>query len=246
MAKAAIKTETPFNYRHCCWFCGEPHQGFFTFPTQQGSEDEFDMLIVDAQFTHPALFVESCHECRTFASQPSLSSIWEVRRFVKEKLITTYAKHLAIGVNWTQEELANSDFEQGNFAGFARSAWFMFEVAKGRVNFQGWPLVIDGVELNEMDYSTRVVETFGFDGVLYPSISEAVTYYCNVFYIDKSYFYKVLRCIVSEGSDIDQALFAKTVRFCRLLVNASSHERKVALQGLEKSSSMSDDKLLGS
>jgi hypothetical protein len=51
---------------------------------------------------------------------------------------------------------------------------------------------------------------------------------------------------VNEGSDINHTLFAKTVRFCRLLVNASSHERKLALQGLEKNNSMGDDKALNS
>lgn len=243
MPKRAIKTETPFNDRHRCWFCGEPHQGFFIFPTEQYNEDDINILTVNVQCAHPRLIVESCHECRKFASQHSLSTIWAVRRFVKEKLITTYEKHLAIGVNWTKEELANSDFEQGNFEGFARSAWFMFEVAKGRVNYQGWPLVIDGIELDEMDYSTQTIETFSFDGVFYPSISEAVKYYCNVFYIDEGYFYKVLRCIVSESSDINHSSFAKTVRFCRLLVNASSHERKLALQGLEKNISTGDDKV---
>jgi hypothetical protein len=114
----------------------------------------------------------------------------------------------------------------------------MFEVAKGRVNYESWPLVIDGIELNELDFSTQAIESFSFDGVLYPSVSEAVNYYCNVFYIDESYFYKVLRCMVSESSDVNQTLFAKTVRFCRLLVNASSHECNLALQGLAINNSM--------
>lgn len=234
MLKKAVNTETPFNERHCCWFCGEPHDGYSTFPVEHSNEGEHRISTFIVPPPHPALIVQSCNECRVFAKQASLNNIWAIRRFVKEKLLTTYAKHLAIGVNWTPKELANSDFEQGNFAGFARSAWFMYEVAKDRVNYPGWPLVIDGIELDEIEYSTQLVETFSFDGILYPSISEAVKYYCDIFYIDEQYFLKVLGCISKEKATIDQALFAKTVRFCRVLVNTSAQERNLAYQTLAK------------
>ena len=238
MQKKTFKIEVPFNERHCCWFCGEPYHSDLIFPVEYNNKDNTNASIFIEKCPHPTLIVQTCHECKKFASGANAPHIWAVRRFVKSKLIKTYTKHLAIGVNWTQEELANSDFEQGNFAGFARSAWFMFEVAKGRVNYESWPLVIDGIELNELDFSTQAIENFSFDGVVYPSVSEAVKYYCNVFYIDESYFYKVLRCMVSESSDVNQTLFAKTVRFCRLLVNESSHECKLALQGLAINNSM--------
>ena len=233
MTNKAVITETPFNKRHCCWFCGEPNDGYFTFPANSSTKQAHNQTpIYVTQCPHTTLSVQCCNECRKIASGSNANHIWAVRKFVKKKLLSTYAKHLAIGVNWTKKQLAESDFEQGNFAGFARSAWFMYEVAKSRVNYHGWPLIVHGIELVDIEHSLETAETFNFDGVLYPSLQDAVMYYCDIFYIDKNYFVKVLNCISVKSEYIDNIIFAKTVRFCRLLVNASTHEKTLALQRL--------------
>jgi hypothetical protein len=133
-----------FEYRHLCWLCGEPSQVFFTFP-HRFYADIFNDAYVVHDCPHPLLSVPSCQECRSLASKAEVNSIWAVKAVVKKGLKRIYKKDLAIGINWTKEELANSQFEGGNFAGFQKSAWFMFEVAKQRVDFNGWPIVLAGI-----------------------------------------------------------------------------------------------------
>ncbi|MCO4799218.1 MAG: hypothetical protein KC484_08395 [Colwelliaceae bacterium] len=206
--------ETPFQYRNCCWFCQEPAAKYFSFP-------QVNNFIVNC--IHPSLSLYCCNECYVPANKSKASSIWLVFKEVKSYLIKKYQKDLAIGVNWTQEELANSQFENGNFEGFQRSAWFMFEVAKKRVNFNGWPLVIDGLNIEELKWEVK--ESFIFDGIEYPSIDDAILHYAQAFFIPEDYFKEV---VVNVGS----TKFSYAVRFCRLLIGTTPNERKAALKNL--------------
>lgn len=219
----ATMIESPFNLRHCCWFCGEPKKDFFIFPNQS----EKHLLLT---CPHPVIATPCCAECHPIASKAEANSIWAVNRFVKQQLIKRHAKDLAIGLNWTEQELATSEFEGGNFEGFARSAWFIYEVAKTRVNYQGWSLVINGIELDESLALDAKADEFTFDGVLYPSINDAIDYYCEVFLLDKDYLTEVL--YFYSDKKVSSVSFAKAVRFCRLLVNANKTERMSAFKAL--------------
>jgi hypothetical protein len=227
---AVLITETPFNQRHCCWFCGEPNSAQFIFPTHNSlSSYQGDKSLL-VTCPHPVISVPVCNECHKWAKQARVNTIWEVKLFVKKQLIKRYAKDLAIGINWTEEELASSEFEQGNFSGFARSAWFIFDVAKGRMNYSGWPLVVEGIELNELLLDERVTEPFSFDGMIYPSLADAISHYAKIFLLDEHYVSEVLQHL--GNGHYDEKSFAKAVRFCRLLVNATPSERKTALKTL--------------
>jgi hypothetical protein len=227
---SVIFTETPFDKRHCCWFCGEPSQVVFIFPSYSSAfSDESDKYL-SLSSSHPVISVPTCRECQKLANKAEESTILAVKANVKRQLIQRYAKDLAIGVNWTEHELATSEFEQGNFAGFARSAWFMYQVAKTRVSYLAWPLVANGIELEEIDLEEIQAESFTFDGVLYPSLSDAINHYAKIFLLDEHYVIAVLQHL--GNGDIDEKSFAQAVRFCRLLVNASPSERKVAFKEL--------------
>lgn len=201
--------EVPFENRYQCWFCQEPAGCYFSFPHHLH-------LVLDC--SHPSLAVPSCDECNAMALKAKVRDIWQVKQQVKSALIKKYKKDLAIGLNWTQEELQNSGFEDGCFAGFQKSAWFMYEVAKQRVNAKAWPLVLDGIAL-EQDSS---VLSFQFDGVIYPSIEQAIEHYCDNFNLDKAYLRQVLAKI---GND----KFSQAVRFCRLYIGATPDEKRQAL-----------------
>ena len=230
VAASVIVTETPFNKRYCCWFCGEPNYAHFIFPshsTLSSYQGDKSLLIT---CPHPVISVPSCTECQRLAKKARVHTIWAVKNFVKQQLIKRHAKDLAIGINWTKEELETSGFDDGNFAGFAKSAWFIYEVAKGRVNYLGWPLVAEGIELDELLLDEKITEAFSFDGVLYPSLTDAITHYAKTFLLDEHYVSEVLQYI--GNGDISERTFARAVRFCRLLVNATPNERKVALKQL--------------
>jgi len=215
MSQDFPEIETPFKYRNCCWFCNEPSAKIFTFP-QSGNH-----LI---NCIHPSLSLQCCKECYIPANKSQRTSIWAVFKEVKRYLIRKYQNDLAIGINWTQEELANSEFDGGNFEGFKRSAWFVYEVAKNRVNFSGWSLIVDGINIEELRWDKA--DDFIFDGVVYPSINEAIEQYSLSFDLDISYFREVLAIIGMNK-------FAYAVRFCRLLVGATPNERKLAIRELK-------------
>ncbi len=212
MTEPVAEIEVPFEFRHQCWFCGEPSAVNFSFPAQAQSA---------LGVVHSPLMVPCCNECQTLAKQTSAKSIISVKRQVKQKLIYKYRKDLAIGLNWTKQELAESEFEGGNFAGFKKSAWFMYEVAQGRVNYLSWAIAIDGIlqDIPDEDF------VFIFDGVEYPSIDDAISHYAENFYLDIDYFKKVLHLL-------GESKFSQAVRFCRLLVDANTLEKKQAFTEL--------------
>lgn len=208
------QVETPFKYRHCCWFCGEPTADSYAFP-------QYENIVVNC--SHPPLTLPCCQECLKPASMSKQQTIWAVLTDVKKFLINNYQKDLAIGINWTKEELANSEFEQGNFAGFQRSAWLMYEIAKARVNFKSWPLVVAGINIEE--WNDQASESFLFDGVSYPSIQLAIEHYAKAFDLHREFFESVLLKLGNHN-------FSQAVRFCRLLVGSTPQERNNALKFL--------------
>jgi len=219
-----ITTETPFNKRHDCWFCGEPNQYVFSLT------NAFEVQTSDSE-PITQLSLPSCKECYQHAKKSVIKanyeghyySIWTIKSEVKQYLIHHYRKDLAIGINWTKTELEESEFEQGNFAGFKRSAWFMYELAKARVNYASWPLIVDGITI--LDECQE--QTYNFDDVIYPNIEQAMLHYANALSLSLNYFRSVFELF---GND----QFAKTVRFCRLLVAANASEQEQALRQLRK------------
>ncbi|SEL53491.1 hypothetical protein SAMN05216262_11328 [Colwellia chukchiensis] len=204
--------EIPFQYRYQCWFCAEPAADAFTFPDQHH-------IVLDCQ--HPKLTIPSCVECTDMAKQAAVDSIWQVQRQVKKALMKKYQKDLAIGLNWTEEALANAGFEGGNFAGFQKSAWFMYQVAKARLNFMGWPLVVDGIDV----VTEEGRNDFQFDGVCYPSLEHAIDHFSRTFSLDSGLLKQILAKLGKEN-------FAQAVRICRLYVGATPDEKLQALRTL--------------
>lgn len=212
MISRPVFVEVPFANRHHCWFCNEPAGHSFSFP-------HHEHLLFDCP--HPELIVPSCLECARAAIKAKVNSIWQVDNEVKKFLLHKYRKDLAIGVNWTEAELAQSEFEGGCFSGFQKSAWFVYEVAKARVNFQGWPLVVEGLAIEKAELDSG----FDFDGVTYPSIEEAIVHYSYCYDLDEKYLRQVL-------FKLGLTKFSQAIRFSRLLVGATAREKKQALKDI--------------
>jgi len=214
VSNAIIAIEVPFNKRNSCWFCGEPAAKDFAFPK---------VLNGFVACCHPKLSVPSCRECYTGAKQSKQDSIWLIANDVKKFLLNKFKKHLAIGINWTKEELAASEFEGGNFESFQRSAWFMFEIARDRVNYSSWPLVVDGINIEDLRQDD--ISSFCFDGMEYPCLQDAIEHYVYAYDLNEEFFHQVLRKL-----GVDK--FSSAVRLSRIMVGTTLQERKIALKEL--------------
>ncbi|WP_372880370.1 hypothetical protein [Psychromonas sp.] len=198
--------EIPFNNRHQCWFCGEPKDKEINFPRYASEE---------SLISHPPLCLSSCNECATIVQRSAFSSLFAYRDAVKQALTVKHQKTLSIGLNWTRQELADSELEGSAFEGFKRSAWFMFELIQARINYQGWELRIN----NEKLIIDTENQAFDFDGTRYVNLDSAVTHAVKTFYLDEQLFTRVLSVI---GKD----KFAQAIRLCRLYPRLSNKNRE--------------------
>lgn len=199
--------ETPFNYRNTCWFCGEPDDKQINFPKKA-----YEANIV----SHPPLCLPSCKECASIVQRTAFTSIYAYRDAIKQALIKKHQKVLSIGSNWTEQELLESELEGSAFEGFKRSAWPMFKMMQRRINYVGWPVIINNNELiEEQDY-----ETFEFDGVNYTCLDDAVTHAVNTFFLDEELFTRVL-------SVLGKSKFSQAIRLCRLYPKLTSKQREL-------------------
>lgn len=172
------QTEVPFDKRHLCWFCEEPASGLFAFISPREAEV-------------PSCTLPACKECRQIALSRELDSLTECRLLVKDTLLKRYAKHLAIGVNWTKEELEESGFDCKILGGFKKSAWFMYEVARDRVNARGWPLVVNGVPVDDSCMELG----FEHDGLRFLSLMAASEHYARIQGIDADYLCALIKIL---------------------------------------------------
>jgi len=130
-------------------------------------------------------------------------------------LTKKHQKTLSIGSNWTKKELEESELEGSAFEGFKRSAWPMFELMQGRINYQGWPLVVN----NELLVIDSESDSFEFDGVIYVSLDDAVSHAVKTFFLDEALFTRVL-------SVLGKNKFSQAIRLCRLYPNLTASSRE--------------------
>ena len=199
------KIDVPFNSRHTCWFCGEPSSDSFEFPRAAESI---------AKLEHPPLAIPACGECQSISYPKSVTSIWVLRDKIKQALINKYAKHLGIGENWTEQELIDSEFSGAILGGFGKSAWKMYQIAKQRVDYQGWPLAIDTIPLNVYDESAG----FEFDGTRYANVYSCIDYFAKAAGVNKELLTQLVDIVTP-------ARFGYALRIAKLNKSASKAAR---------------------
>ena len=197
--------DIPFNQRHTCWFCGEPSSDSFEFPRAAESI---------AKLEHPPLAIPACGECQSISYPKSVTSIWVLRDKIKQALINKYAKHLGIGENWTEQELIDSEFSGAILGGFGKSAWKMYQIAKQRVDYQGWPLAIDTIPLNVYDESAG----FEFDGTRYANVYSCIDYFAKAAGVNKELLTQLVDIVTP-------ARFGYALRIAKLNKSASKAAR---------------------
>jgi len=200
--------DIPFEYRFTCWFCGE------------GSYQTIVTALITPEETH-AVNMPICDECKAYRCHNDVNSLVQLRERIKEKIVKRSAKELSIGANWTEEELQESDLNGSAFDGFKKSGWPMYLIAKDRVNFNGWPLSINGIPTE----SISINEVFEFDGLTFTSFISMLDYLSQSFSLNKEFLRKVLAIYGN-----DRAIEA--VKFCRLMLDNSEFQREKAIDDL--------------
>lgn len=180
--------DIPFNFRHTCWFCGEPSSTSLHFP-----DDANSSLYLE----HDLLAIPICNECNSIKHPSGLHSIWALRSYIKQALISKYTKHLAIGENWTEQEIIDSHFSGSILGGFGRSAWRMYEIAKQRVTFQGWLISIDDLPLDVIDDTSG----FEYEGTNYSSLDTCINFFVSATAIDKDLLTQLIDIVTPSRFD---------------------------------------------
>ena len=204
--------DIPFKHKDQCWFCGEPVFKAITFVSNSNYQVEL-----------PAVKIPSCEECYGFGKSERLPYIELLHDLVKDKITQKHQKSLAIGANWTKQELEESEFTGAALEGFKRSGWMMYEITKQRVNFAGWPISIDGVETGQ----GHVEGDIKFDGIVYPNLSSAIRSLGKTYSLDRGYFAQVLELIGT-----DRMTYA--IGFCRSTTMDGPRAREEHLNSLRE------------
>lgn len=223
--------DVPFNLRHSCWFCGEPSHQELTFPIQDSD-----------YITHIPLAVPACDECCTIAKgtanvMRAPESIFDLKLQIKNALMKRYAKHLGIGANWTKEELEETTLDGTSFKGFTESAWTMYEIAKQRVDFAGWDLCVDGLELEVLD------DTYAYEieNKKFTSFESAVEFFQRAESLNK-YLFEGLVEMLGQGR------FDYALKIARLYTGVSRREaneilEEISVQEADRKQMLSQDKI---
>ncbi|EGU33797.1 hypothetical protein VIBRN418_15833 [Vibrio sp. N418] len=214
---AHTSIDIPFNCRHICWFCGEPSSRSLLFPRHASKKSQ-----------HTALSVPACSECDSIKYPSKVDSIWVLRAYLKQALITKYTKHLAIGENWTEQELLESNFSGAILGGFGQSAWQMYEIAKQRIAFEGWPLSIDDLPFYTLDDTSG----FEFNGTRYSSLNACIDFFVDATGIDKDLLTELVDIVMTKQ-------FAYALKIAKLNKRISPARRhqiieEIGLQEAEK------------
>ncbi|MEC7308084.1 hypothetical protein [Vibrio crassostreae] len=216
--------DTPFSLRHTCWFCGEPSSNLVEFPKTAQAV---------AKIGHSPIALPACNECARINYSKNLTSIWSVRDQIKHALIDKYAKHLGIGENWTEQELIDSDFSGSTLGGFGRSAWKMYQIAKQRVDYKGWPLSVDDIPLEVYDETSG----FEFDGTRYASINSCIDYFTKAAGVDKELLSQLVDIVSSDR-------FSYALRIAKLNKSVSNTKRSEIVEEVLQQESEQEEILL--
>lgn len=141
--------------------------------------------------------IPACSECQSFTYPNNLNSIWALRASIKQALISKYTKHLAIGENWTEQELVDSDFSGAILGGFGKSAWQMYEIAKQRVAFQGWAVSMDDIPLDSFDDTSG----FEFNGTNYLSLNTCIDFFVDAIDVDRELLTQLIAIVTPSRFD---------------------------------------------
>ncbi len=208
---SVLNIDIPFDCRFTCWFCGEgSHKTIVTTLSSHQNNYSVNMPI--------------CDECKSYRCHNESNSLVKLEALIKGKIVKQSAKALAIGANWTEKELQESDLNGSAFDGFKKSGWSMYLIAKERVNYSGWELCIDGIPIENISAD----EQLEFDGLFFSSFISMLDYLSHSFSLNKEFLKQVLT-IYGNNRAIE------AVKFCRLVPNDSTFQREKAVNDLVES-----------
>jgi len=198
--------EIPFEFRNCCFFCGEPKY-------------QYSVVTSDSL----ELSIPSCPDCDSILDKLSYSNLEEARDKIKENLIAKNSDILKIGAHWSKAELNDAEMT-GDLGKFGESAWMTFEIERDRIRFSGWPITVNGVAIDQLSSA----HSFEYDGMVFQSRSKMLDFVVDVYDFNNAFFTRVID--LYGDSRIEQA-----IKFCLVTTVRTSEEMDQAVSDLEES-----------
>ena len=118
-----------------------------------------------------------------------------------------------------EQELIDSDFSGSTLGGFGRSAWNMYQIAKQRIDYKGWPLSVDDIVIEAYDETSG----FEFDGTRYASINSCIDYFTKAAGVDKELLSQLVDIVSTDR-------FSYALRIAKLNKNVSNTKRSEIIE----------------
>ena len=143
--------DIPSDMLFTCYYCGEPASDKDHVPPVSRFHDYYALYD-----RHEPLLIPSCSECNSLLSDSLQPDIYKRAITCKIKLTQKLGKYVRYGEIWDEDSVEYAAFT-GDMLKFAESALKMKRIVERRLKWEGWPLSLEGVELEiEKDEEAEV------------------------------------------------------------------------------------------
>lgn len=210
------RIDIPSAFLHRCFYCGDT-----------STEDEhcppvsryYDYIAVYDK--HPALIVPSCRDCNNLLGNSLQATIYQRFNDLKTLLLKKYGKYLRLGSMWEEGDADYYGFT-GRYRTMVDAMPRLSKQYEDRINWQHWPLSIDGVDL-DTDYEEEV---FTVVKKKFSSLTQVFEYARKVDKIPEKYLDAVIK-LVGEGK------LEYAYNYCKTVKVKTTKEMNKALADLE-------------
>lgn len=146
-----ITIDTPSDLLFTCFYCGEIASTKDHVPPLSRFHDYYAIYN-----QHRPIQVPCCGECNSLLGNTLQQNIYKRVEDLKIKLTTRYKKIMRYNDVWDEDSVDFCEFT-GDLKKFLDGVKSSYEVIERRLNWQPWPLTLDGEVIDVVDSSDRKI-----------------------------------------------------------------------------------------